>query len=139
MGKKSTGGAFLNIEERCQIIEWLYQTNQKHGWGYSIRQLCKLLAVNRAWFYERKKVIARREKEEAEFKAAVEGILLEFNGWGIEFVRLSFFFSIHASSRTNDKVNSQVQCKQRQVAGRLSGHTPIAFFFRNTGVRNINV
>ena len=44
--------------------------------------MCKLLAVNRAWFYERKKVIARREKEEAELKAAVEGILLEFNGYG---------------------------------------------------------
>jgi hypothetical protein len=82
VGKKSTGGAFCNVEERCQIIEWLYQTSQRQGWGYSIRQLCKLLAVNRAWFYERKKVIERREKEEAELKAVVEGILLEFNGYG---------------------------------------------------------
>jgi transposase InsO family protein len=44
--------------------------------------LCKLLGVNRAWYYERQKRRAEREKEENELKAAVEKLLLEFNGYG---------------------------------------------------------
>jgi hypothetical protein len=32
-----------------------------------------VLEVNRAWYYERQKLRAKREKEENELKAAVEG------------------------------------------------------------------
>jgi len=60
----------------------LYELSQAHGWGYSIRQLCKLLSVNRAWYYQRQKLIAQRELAEAELKAEVEQILLEFSGYG---------------------------------------------------------
>jgi putative transposase len=56
--------------------------SQQHGWCYSIRQLCKLVQVNRVWYYERKKLIAKREQAEAELKAVVEMLLLEFNGYG---------------------------------------------------------
>ena len=48
----------------------------------SARHLCALLDVNRAWYYERQKLRAEREKEESELKAAVEKLLLEFNGYG---------------------------------------------------------
>ena len=47
-----------------------------------MRQLCRLFKVNRAWYYERQKLRAGREKQESELKAAVEKLLLEFNGYG---------------------------------------------------------
>ena len=47
-----------------------------------MRELCRLFKVNRAWYYERQKLRSEREKEEAELKAVVEKLLLEFNGYG---------------------------------------------------------
>jgi transposase InsO family protein len=47
-----------------------------------VRQLCRLFKVNRAWYYERQKLRAEREKEESELKSTVEKLLLEFNGYG---------------------------------------------------------
>ncbi len=47
-----------------------------------MRQLCQLFKVNRAWYYERQKLRAEHEKEEAELKVVVEKLLLEFNGYG---------------------------------------------------------
>lgn len=84
MGKKSTSDPFLSTEERCQIIERLVEQDFQTSTGkkYSVRQLCQLLAVNRAWYYERQKLQAKREKEESELKTAVETLLLEFNGYG---------------------------------------------------------
>jgi putative transposase len=49
---------------------------------YSGRELCKLLGVNRAWYYERQKLRAEREQEEFELKKVVEALLLEFAGYG---------------------------------------------------------
>jgi transposase InsO family protein len=49
---------------------------------YSVRQLCRLFKVNRAWYYERQTLRAEREKAETELKTAVEALLLEFNGYG---------------------------------------------------------
>jgi putative transposase len=49
---------------------------------YSVRELCKLFGVNRAWYYERQKLRAEREREELELKKVVEELLLEFAGYG---------------------------------------------------------
>jgi putative transposase len=49
---------------------------------YSVRGLCKLFGVNRAWYYEREKLRAEREREETELKKAVEALVLEFAGYG---------------------------------------------------------
>jgi putative transposase len=70
--------------------------SRQHGWCYSIRQLCKLVQVNRAWFYERKKLIAKREQEKAELKAVVEMLLLEFNGYGYRRVTMALHRSGYA-------------------------------------------
>jgi putative transposase len=58
---------------------------EKTGEGerrYSVRELCKLFSVNRAWYYERQKLRAEREREEFELKKVVEELLLEFAGYG---------------------------------------------------------
>lgn len=47
-----------------------------------MRQLCRLFKVNRAWYYQRQKRRAEREKEESAIQAAVEKLLVEFNGYG---------------------------------------------------------
>jgi putative transposase len=56
---------------------------------YSVRELCKLFGVNRAWYYERRKLRAEREREETELKKAVEELLLEFAGYGYRRVTKS--------------------------------------------------
>jgi putative transposase len=47
-----------------------------------VRELCELFGVNRAWYYERQKLRAEREREEIELKKVVETLLLEFAGYG---------------------------------------------------------
>jgi putative transposase len=49
---------------------------------YSVRELCKLFRVNRAWYYARQKLRDERESFEIELKGAVEALLLEFAGYG---------------------------------------------------------
>lgn len=66
------------------MIDRLLQLSQEGQTDsrYSVRQLCCLFEVNRAWYYERRKGHSQREQAEVELKAAVEKILLEFNGYG---------------------------------------------------------
>jgi putative transposase len=58
------------------------QKTDEGGRRYSVRELCKIFGVNRAWYYERQKLHAEREREETELKKAVEELLLEFAGYG---------------------------------------------------------
>lgn len=50
----------------------------------SIRHLCELLEVNRAWYYARQHhgVDVPRQEEAVALRDAIEGIILEFAGYG---------------------------------------------------------
>ena len=47
----------------------------------SVRQLCDLLDVNRAWYYARAKAATQAERDVA-LRDAIERIVLEFPGYG---------------------------------------------------------
>lgn len=47
----------------------------------SVRQLCKLLGVNRRWYYKRRKQEKRAQADE-KLREAIEQIVLEFSGYG---------------------------------------------------------
>jgi transposase InsO family protein len=64
------------------MIEQLYQYSQKEDKGWSLRQLCQWLGVNRAWYYSRKELKTRWEQTESELKKQVEELLTEFAGYG---------------------------------------------------------
>lgn len=59
------------------MITQVHQAMPKH----SINQLCKTLQVSRSWYYERQ---SRPEAEEAEIELrdVIEGIILDFPGYG---------------------------------------------------------
>ena len=68
--------------------------------GLSVRQLCELLSVNRAWYYARQHVPIEPSKlaEEVALRDAIEQIILDFSGYGYRRVT-------HALQRAGWKVN----------------------------------
>jgi putative transposase len=66
----------------------------------SIRRLCKLLQVNRAWYYDRQRAIIEPSKqaEAVALRDAIEQIILDFPGYGYRRVT-------HALQRAKWKVN----------------------------------
>jgi putative transposase len=66
----------------------------------SIRRLCKLLQVNRAWYYDRQHAIIEPSKqaEAVALRDAIEQIILDFPGYGYRRVT-------HALQRAKWKVN----------------------------------
>lgn len=71
------------------MITKLHQSSHIKGEEWSIRHLCVLFEVNRGWYYEREKVVAQKQKVEAELKREVEKIVLEFPGYGYRRVAVS--------------------------------------------------
>jgi hypothetical protein len=55
---------------------------QPHQKGYSLRELCRLFKVNRAWYYARQKLAQPRQEVEASLKTFVEKLLKDQTGWG---------------------------------------------------------
>jgi len=66
----------------------------------SIRHLCELLQVNRAWYYARHhvEVSPSKQAEEVALRDAIEKIILDFAGYGYRRVT-------HALQRDGWKVN----------------------------------
>lgn len=64
------------------MITQIAARSQQQGWGYSIRRLCRLLGVNRAWYYERQQVAERRVHAEHALRAMVEPIIQAFPRYG---------------------------------------------------------
>jgi len=66
----------------------------------SLRHLCELLQVNRAWYYARKHALVQPSKraEEVALRDAIEKIILDFSGYGYRRVT-------HALQRDGWKVN----------------------------------
>ena len=76
--KKSVGQAPL--EQRHAVIEQAWQEKQP----ISIRHLCELLQVNRAWYYASKHALTppSKREEEAALRDAIEQIILDFSRYG---------------------------------------------------------
>lgn len=70
------------------MISQLHQLGlkQAEGRGYSLRELCRLFKVNRAWYYARQKLVEQRQAVENELKAFVEKLLKEYAGYGVRRV-----------------------------------------------------
>jgi putative transposase len=70
------------------MISKLYQLGQQTPAlkGYSLRQLCQLFKVNRAWYYARQTLIKQRQAVENKLKAFVEQLLKDFAGYGVRRV-----------------------------------------------------
>jgi putative transposase len=64
------------------MISQLHQHSKEQDAQWSIRHLCGLFEINRGWYYERQKVVAQKQKVEAELKGEIEKIVLEFPGYG---------------------------------------------------------
>jgi putative transposase len=92
--KKSVGQAPL--QQRHAVIEQACQEKQP----ISIRRLCELLQVNRAWYYDKQHHTSNQASREAEvaLRDAIESIVLDFPGYGYRRVT-------RALSRTGWKVN----------------------------------
>ena len=92
--KKSVGQAPL--EQRHAVIERACEEKQP----ISIRHLCELLQVNRAWYYAKQHVLVEPSKraEEVALRDAIEKIILNFSGYGYRRVT-------HALQRDGWKVN----------------------------------
>ncbi|HZU01909.1 MAG TPA: IS3 family transposase [Ktedonobacteraceae bacterium] len=92
--KKSIGQAPL--QQRHAVIEQACQEKQP----LSIRHLCELLQVNRAWYYARQHISVEPAKraEEVALRDAIEQIILDFSGYGYRRVT-------HALQRAGWKVN----------------------------------
>ena len=76
--QKSVGQAPL--EQRPAVIEHACQEKLP----LSIRHLCELLQVNRAWYYARQHVIVEPSKlaEAVALRDAIEQVMLDFAGYG---------------------------------------------------------
>ena len=92
--RKSVGQAPL--EQRHAVIEDACQEQLP----ISIRHLCELLQVNRAWYYARQHIIVEPSKrvEAVALRDAIEQLILEFAGYGYRRVT-------HALQRAGWKVN----------------------------------
>jgi putative transposase len=92
--KKSVGQAPL--QQRHAVIENACQEKLP----LSIRQLCELLQVNRAWYYARQHgpIEPSKRAEEVALRDAIEQIILDFAGYGYRRVT-------HALQRAGWKVN----------------------------------
>ena len=92
--KKSVGQAPL--KQRHAVIEHACEEKQP----ISIRHLCELLQVNRAWYYAKQHVQVSPSKraEEVALRDAIEKIILDFSGYGYRRVT-------HALRRDGWKVN----------------------------------
>jgi putative transposase len=92
--KKSVGQAPL--QQRHAVIEHACQEKLP----LSIRHLCELLQVNRAWYYARQQVTKEPSKREEAvvLRDAIERIILDFPGYGYRRVT-------HALQRAGWKVN----------------------------------
>jgi hypothetical protein len=92
--KKSVGQAPL--EQRHAVIASACQENLP----LSVRHLCELLEVNRAWYYARQHVIEEPSKlaQAVALRDAIEQIILDFPGYGYRRVT-------HALQRAGWKVN----------------------------------
>jgi putative transposase len=92
--KKSVGQAPL--EQRHAVIEDACQEKLP----LSIRHLCELLQVNRAWYYAKQHstIDVSKQEEAVALRDAIERIILEFSGYGYRRVT-------HALQRAGWKVN----------------------------------
>jgi putative transposase len=92
--KKSVGQAPL--EQRHAVIEHACEEQLP----ISIRHLCELLQINRAWYYAKQHVIVEPSKlaEAVALRDAIEQLILEFPGYGYRRVT-------HALQRAGWKVN----------------------------------
>lgn len=92
--KKSVGQAPL--QQRHAVIEQVCQEKQP----LSIRHLCELLQVNRAWYYARQHVLVEpfKQAEEVALRDVIEKIILDFAGYGYRRVT-------HTLQRDGWKVN----------------------------------
>ena len=68
------------------MIAKLYQLSQKEALGYSLRGLCQLFKVNRAWYYARQKLAQKSSEQETELKTFVEKLLKDYAGYGVRRV-----------------------------------------------------
>ncbi len=84
------------LEQRHAVIEHACQEKQP----LSIRHLCELLQVNRAWYYARqhRAIEPVKQAEEVALRDAIEQIILDFSGYGYRRVT-------HALQRAGWKVN----------------------------------
>jgi putative transposase len=91
--KKSAGQAPL--EQRHAVIEHACQEKLP----FSIRHLCELLQVNRAWYYARQHTVEPAKRaEEVALRDTIERLILDFPGYGYRRVT-------HALQRAGWKVN----------------------------------
>jgi hypothetical protein len=76
--KKSVGQAAL--EQRHAVIEEAVEASLP----ISIRRLCEVLQVNRAWYYAKRQLEpdTDREAERIALRDAIEDIILDFPGYG---------------------------------------------------------
>lgn len=56
------------------------------GKAYSVRELCRLFKVNRAWYYARQKRFAQQQSAENELRTFVEKLLKDYAGYGVRRV-----------------------------------------------------
>ena len=69
------------------MISKLYQLGQAEDRkAYSARELCRLFKVNRAWYYQRQKVLVQQQTAEKELKTFVEKLLKDYAGYGVRRV-----------------------------------------------------
>jgi transposase InsO family protein len=92
--KKSLGQA--SLQQRHAVIQQACQEKQP----LSIRQLCELLQVNRAWYYAKQHAVEEPAKraEAVALRDAIEQFILDFPGYGYRRVT-------HALQRAGWKVN----------------------------------
>jgi transposase InsO family protein len=69
------------------MINKLHQfVHPEAGKTYTVRELCRLFAVNRAWYYARQKGLAQPPTAENELKSFVEKLLKDYAGYGVRRV-----------------------------------------------------
>lgn len=77
------------------MIHQIAARSRQYGWRYSIRRLCRLLRVNRAWFYARQSVAERRTQAEQALRAVVEPIIQDYPRYGYRRVTKALHHAGH--------------------------------------------
>jgi len=77
--KKSLAKSQLSIQQKHQLIKELHEAEPAQ---WSIRKLCKLVGVNRAWLYQQPKRAEHKVHQYGQMVEAIEKIVLEFPGYG---------------------------------------------------------